>query len=114
MSKHSVFEQWQDRRIIWLAGKKEPTDAEWAGYCQLLPKVAESNRDKSKPLNVLVVTDGGGPNFKQRTEFMKVTKEAGIRFVSPVVTASLLARAIITVFTWSDNTNKAFSPSDIH
>ncbi len=108
--KNSVFEKWQDR-IVWMAGKKEPTEEEWTAYCNLLPEVAAQNKQKSKPLNVLVVTDGGGPNFKQRTEFMKATK--GIQFISPVVTSSRVARAIITVFTWSDNNNKAFAPSDI-
>jgi hypothetical protein len=106
----SIFEQWQDR-IVWMAAKQEPTEEEWTAYCDLLPQVAAKNKAKSKPLNVLVVTDGGGPNFKQRTQFMKATK--GIRFISPVVTSSLVARAIITVFTWSDNNNKAFAPSEI-
>jgi hypothetical protein len=79
-----------------------PTDAEWDAY---LAEAASSVR------GTLVVTDGGGPNAKQRAAIANI---AGIaELPTAIITSSILARGIVTAISWLGKNIRAFSPAEI-
>jgi len=86
----------------------EPTDLDWsdvlAWTCDRCarPGVAK----------FLIVTDGGGPNAKQRNEFAKAVEGSKTR--TAIITGSPVARTILTAMRWFTPTIRGFTPGDIY
>jgi hypothetical protein len=79
-----------------LIGKAQPSVGEWLAYCSTLrTAVAEDNL----PKGFLTVTDGGGPDSKQRKE-LAVLAKAGSIPPGAICSGSMLARGITTAISW--------------
>jgi hypothetical protein len=88
--------------------KDEPTDLDWSD-------VLAWTRDRcARPgiAKFLIVTDGGGPNAKQRSEFAKAVERRKTR--TAIITGSAIARSILTAMQWFIPTIRGFAPGDIY
>jgi hypothetical protein len=79
-----------------------PSRDEWDEWMQALRSIP------AQRLSVLAVTDGGGPNTVQRSEFIKYLKGARIRIA--VVSDALIVRGIVTAISWFTDGIRLFSP----
>jgi hypothetical protein len=100
---------WREVQGIRVAhhNKDEPTDLDWSD-------VLAWTRDRCARPGVakfLIVTDGGGPNAKQRSEFAKAVERRKTR--TAIITGSAIARSILTAMQWFTPTIRGFAPGDI-
>jgi hypothetical protein len=98
-----------NHNIIWLAARQGPDPAEWAAYYKDV--VDLGNTLANKLVQILVVTDGGGPSSVQRTDFVEAMGEVRVR--TAVLSCNKLVRGIATVFNWFNVQNKVFAPKDV-
>jgi hypothetical protein len=97
-----------DRIVVWLAAKEAPAQDEWQAYTKSVYELGSTL--PGKQVQVLVVTDGGGPSSVQRTDFVAAMGDVKVR--TAVLSSSTLVRGIVTVFNWFNIQNKVFSPKD--
>jgi hypothetical protein len=98
-----------DRNILWLAVRHGPDPAEWDAYIKEV--VALGNSLPDKLVQILVVTDGGGPSSVQRTDFVGAMGDVRVR--TAVLSCNTFVRGIATVFNWFNVHNKVFAPKEI-
>lgn len=101
---------WREVQSIRVAhhNKDEPTHLDWSD-------VLAWTRDRcARPgiAKFLIVTDGGGPNAKQRNEFAKAVE--GRKTRTAIITGSAVARSILTAMQWFTPTIRGFAPGDIY
>jgi hypothetical protein len=86
---------------------QEPSREAWSAHC------LEAERRCKEVKGVLVYTDGGGPDSRQREELRRAF--AGKSPITAIVTASASARGIVTGLNWffREPRIKAFSPQDL-
>src|SRR5258706_4475452 len=58
-----------DRVIVWMARKEAPDPAEWKAYTEAVIALEKSAPASAKLAMGLVITDRGGPNSLQTTDF---------------------------------------------
>jgi hypothetical protein len=97
--------------MLFMARNGAPTEDEWSEYVLLLSSAAEKLRPINKPLRFIVFVDDSPPNAKQRAEVIDAI--GGLASKTAVVTTSLLARKLITVFSWLGLNVKGYSPTDL-
>ncbi|HEX4513582.1 MAG TPA: hypothetical protein VGH87_24430 [Polyangiaceae bacterium] len=85
---------------------KTPSQAEWAAWMESIRAVPSAR------LRVLALTDGGGPNTVQRSEFVKYLAGAKTRIA--VVSDALVVRGIVTALSWFTNGIRIFVPEQFH
>jgi hypothetical protein len=98
-----------DRNIVWLAAKQGPDAAEWSAYIDEVVRLGNELPDKL--VQILVVTDGGGPSSVQRTDFVGAMGDVRVR--TAVLSCNTFVRGIATVFNWFNVLNKVFAPKDV-
>ncbi len=91
--------------VVLVHGDDHPSGADWEGYLAALGKLGAIPRS-----GVLVVTDGAGPSPTQR-EAMNTRYAVQVRVA--VVTASPVARGMVTVLSWFNKLIRAFPPPAI-
>jgi hypothetical protein len=82
-------------------GADTPGSAEWKEYCSVMSTMGETD-------NMLIFSAGGGPNLMQRRDLEQITNR--LRGSVAVVTASRVARGIVTAISWLKKEIKAFNP----
>lgn len=97
--------------MLFMAASGAPSESEWNEYVLLLSSAAERLRPLQRPLRFMVFVDDSPPNAKQRAAVIDALGELTSK--TAVVTTSVLARNLITVFSWLGLNLKAFSPSDL-
>lgn len=83
-----------------------PSDEEWARYLEVSKFYFEDLRGS------LIITDGGGPNSRQRALLTERYPEFGPVPVA-VVSDSPLTRGIVTALRWLGKNIRAFRPTDL-
>ena len=101
----------RDDLMLFMAGNSAPTEGEWNEYTLLLASASERLRPLNRALRFIVFVDDSPPNAKQRAAVIDAL--AGLPSKTGVVTTSLLARNLITVFGWLGLQLRAFSPNDL-
>jgi hypothetical protein len=93
-----------------------PSDAEWEGYLAHCTEFLDGQPDVSK-MAVLVVSDGGGPDARQRKALIERFQA---RLGGPdhwprtaVVTGSIVARGIVTAICWFRKDMDCFGPQNV-
>lgn len=82
-----------------------PTEEEWKAY---LDYYLAHERQCTR---TLVVTQGGGPNAKQRGDTAKVIQSSPTRVA--IVTTSTLVRGIATALSWFNKRVQSFGPAEM-
>lgn len=95
------------RLLVFVNNEQVPNDAEWRGYETAFEQLG---RAQSSPC-LLVVTAGGTPTPKQRHRIGELAVAMRVR--TAVVSDSLVARSIVTVFSWLNIEIKAFSTANL-
>lgn len=93
-----------DGVFVVVHGKPAPNDEEWDEYLAFY-------RDNKKCRQMLVVTDGGGPNAKQRAKTNEHTKDTAMRVA--VCTDVTVVYGIVTALSWFNSEMKVFAKSRI-
>ncbi len=93
-----------------------PSDAEWDDYLgkvRAMVKVVDGDFGR---IRQLVLTDGGHPSSGQRERIDGATREVRNRerAATAVVTESLVARSVVTIFSWFNVRIRAFGPGRLH
>lgn len=96
-----AYKQVGDTMILAHA-KTEPADEEWRAYVEALR--AHSVK------RILVLTDGEGPNARQRKHMLERLGANAQR--TAVVTPSMAARGIVTAVAWLGTDIRAFAPDE--
>ncbi len=103
MTKNMAF-RFIDGLFVVVFGANGPTDQEWLNYIGLVEYHC-LNRTMQ-----LVFTDGGGPDYSQRSYFAEIMCDRFV-FVA-VVSSSIRARALVTVISWFNPRIRFFSQSE--
>jgi hypothetical protein len=100
---------WREVQGIRVAhhNKDEPTHLDWSDV------LAWTRERCARPgvAKFLIVSDGGGPNAKQRNEFAKAVEGRTTR--TAIITGSAIARSILTAMQWFSPSIRGFAPGDI-
>lgn len=95
-----------DGTLVVLHTAQNPREDEWAEHCRFVES------EFSRIRGVLVLSDGGGPNTKQRGMLRNVVKEAAPR--TAIMTDSAIVRGIITSLKWfASDRFAAFARDDL-
>ncbi len=94
--------------VVFLNSAKAPTDAEWEEAMRIYRGIHQ--RRGFTHLKVFVVTDGGGPNTRQRGLFNTLAN--GQPYPAAIIMNNMLARGIITAFSFFNPKIRAFAPSN--
>jgi hypothetical protein len=86
-------------------GPSNPTDDEWKAY---LEYYLANERQCTR---TLVVTKGGGPNAKQRSETAKVIQSSPTRVA--IVSSSTIIRGVATALSWFNKRVQAFHANEL-
>lgn len=97
--------------MLFMAGMAAPPEPEWSEYVVLLASASERLRPLNKPMRFLCFVDDSPPNAKQRSAVVDAL--AGLSSKTAVITTSVLARNLITVFSWLGLSVKGFSPNSL-
>jgi eukaryotic-like serine/threonine-protein kinase len=96
---------------LWLHTREDPDDALWERNLAEGVRIAGHRMEM---LRTLAVTDGGGPNTRQRARLRETV--GGARWTVAVVSNALanpLVRGLVTAFTWFLPGVRAFSPAQV-
>jgi hypothetical protein len=93
---HKTMEFFRDRDVmVFLSTKEQPTIVEWDAYVAAITALATP----SGPLRgILVVSDGGGPDARQRAQVVKAFGDHSVPLA--ICSASALERGIVTAMRW--------------
>jgi hypothetical protein len=98
----------RDDLMLFMAGSTAPSENEWNDYVLVLAAAVERLRSSNRPFRFICFVDDSPPNAKQRAAVVDTL--AGLPSKTAVVTTSVLARNLITVFSWLGLNVKGFSP----
>lgn len=92
--------------LVFVHTDEPPSDEEWARLIEAFREVPDLRRCR-----VLVLTDGGAPDARQRLSINRVLKD----FNPPVaiVSSSMVARAVVTAMGWFNPRVRAFASDDM-
>ncbi len=110
-------------RVVSLGGKhmilavqnNTPLDQnEWTAWLNDLVALGERVKwDPSVLIGSIAITDGGGPNARQRAEVTRAVTRAHPGVVAIAVTNNMLVRGILTALRWTNVNVKAFAPTEV-
>ncbi len=86
-------------------GSSNPSDEEWKAYLDYYLA------HEPECLRTLVVTDGGGPNAKQRGDTAKLIQSSPTRVA--IVSSSTFVRGVATALSWFNKRVQAFSDTEM-
>lgn len=99
----------RDDFMLFIAGNDELSESEWNDYLVALTEAATRLRPARRPLNFLCFVEDARPDAKQRAAVIDAL--LGVPSKTAVITTSLLARNVITVFNWLGLNVKGFAPA---
>jgi hypothetical protein len=94
---------------ILVHGPKPPTDEDWNGYLAF----ARAGLLTARNPRCLVLSGATVPSPKQRAELNKLVELHKAPVPTAVVTSSLAARGIVTVFGWFNSAIRAFRMDEL-
>jgi hypothetical protein len=92
--------------VLFVFGTRSPADAEWEQLVEYYRQAAASRR-----VQILVSTEGGSPNAKQRARLKESVNVVGVRVA--IVTSSVLARAAGVAVHWFNPQLRVFAPNEL-
>jgi hypothetical protein len=101
----------RDDLMLFLAGNGAPSESEWNEYIGVLTDAAARLRPINKPIRFICFVDDSPPNAMQRAAVIEAL--GGLSSKTAVVTTSVLARNVITVFSWLGLSVKGFAPTSL-
>jgi hypothetical protein len=101
----------RDDLMLFMAGNAAPSESEWNEYVLVLTAAAEKLRPFNKPFRFICFVDDSPPNAKQRAAVVDAL--GGLQSKTAVITNSVLARNLITVFSWLGLNVKGYSPASL-
>jgi len=106
-----IVDFWKGSRIVCvtLHGAKAPSDAEWNSFLEGMRRIGKKAGNDFARLCCLVLTDGGGPNAKQRAALAAILNGQSSR-VAVVSGGGPLLRAMVTALSWFNPDTKMFAP----
>jgi hypothetical protein len=101
----------RDDVMVFMAANQAPAEREWNDYVRVLEDTAKSLRASGRSLRFMAFVDESQPNAKQRAAV--VDNLGGLQTKTATITSSLLARNVITVFSWLGLTVRGFAPANL-
>ena len=100
---------------IWCHTTVDPPQDEWDAALQTLTELKRRDPTTLDRLRMLVITDGGSPNLKQRAQLnVGVLENAGAKSVKTVCLSTALSnplkRRIVQAVLWTNPNFKAYGP----
>jgi len=92
---------------VFVHTEEPPTDPEWDQLLNVFREFPDLRRCR-----VLVLTDGGAPNARQRLLINAILKDPSPPVA--VVSSSMVARAVVTAMGWFNPRMRAFAEDDIN
>lgn len=92
--------------VVTVHTRQPPSDAEWGAYVADILALNDPAQYR-----VLVYSEGGGPNARQRSQLSEALRGAQTR--TAIVTGSVAMRGIGTIVSWFNNQLKVFGPGDL-
>jgi hypothetical protein len=92
--------------VVFVLGSRSPADDEWQRLIDYYRQAAASRR-----VQLLVSTEGGSPNAKQRAWLKESVNVVGVRVA--IVTSSVLARAAGLAVRWFNSHLRVFAPGEL-
>jgi hypothetical protein len=99
---------------LWLHTKADPPQAEWEAALAEVERFAQVQALPPERMRVLVVTDGGGPNARQRAQL--AANAAMSKAKTAVVTTALsnpIKRGMATAVHWLNPETDFFQPAQL-
>lgn len=93
--------------VVLRENNETPLDAEWDAFLKLLA----DNRDRFEQMKILVVTDGGGPDYAQRKRLDNTLLGKPVRVA--VVTDSAKSRFIASAISLINKQHMGFSMKEM-
>lgn len=109
--KHKMLEFEGLHILLALHSTKTPETEGWDTYLDAYEDGVK--KWGKKLLGSLAVTDGGGPDAKQRAELAHRLIQPYPHIRGAVVTNSVIARGIITAISWLKGNARAFGPNGL-
>ncbi len=100
---------WARGTLVCVIGRHDPGDAEWRLY---LDSIRRNLVPELKPRS-LVYSEGGAPTASQRKELTALLDPWKDRTRSAVLTASAIARGVMTALHWFIPIFRGFKPTQI-
>jgi hypothetical protein len=94
--------------LIGVFGPRDPSPDEWAAHCTRINQVRHQAR------GIILYTEGGGPNAKQRDELARAWAEVP-RPPLAIITTSAVVRGILAMTAWWRGAQQitAFTPAEL-
>lgn len=101
--------------VISLHRQDAPSAEEWYEYMQALAIAMVALKGDKSGIRGLSISDGGGPNAKQRDEINEFMRQfTGGRGTISIVTANPIVRGIIKALSWFNPQARGFAPDDLN
>ena len=100
--------RWIGGFLVFVHGAEPPADSEWEELLSLFRMATEEGQTS---LRVLVYSEGGAPNARQRAQLNEVL--AGIKPRVAVLTPSATARAVGVAISWFNPDLRVFSGDEL-
>ena len=91
--------------LLYISAKRPPNDADWAEYVAFFRKAEQPN------FRGIVVERGSGPNAAQRKQITDIMSTVTSKVA--VMSASPVARGVMTAMSWFSKGFQAFSPDEM-
>jgi hypothetical protein len=101
---------------VWLHGSFDPTAEEWSASCRTIADFAKDNDRDLSGFRVLIVTDGGTPDARQRQELFRDTlrgEPVKTAVITEATATDAYKRGIATALGWMNPNFRVFDPSDL-
>jgi hypothetical protein len=93
--------------FLYLHRHEPPRETEWSSALATLRAWDERNGGDVSKMRILVITDGGSPDVSQRAAFNTWLSKRHVP--TAVMLASMLARGVVTAFSWFNPYIASFS-----
>lgn len=100
--------------VLSLHRRAPPSDEDWTEYIVAIESAMAACGNVPERVRGLSISDGGGPNAKQREMVKALLKRHGrSRGVVSIVTADPVGRGIIKALSWFNPDTRAFTPREM-
>lgn len=96
--------------VVFVSGKANIDDTEWQAYVRFVAELSHTARLDGRAFKVIVFAAEGAPNAKQRAAIADAQRDVTSR--TATITASPIARYVLTAFGWLGFPIRGFSTAD--
>ena len=100
-----------DDLVVAVCGREPLSVADWSELERCVEDLLRPLRPARRAIKILVFTDEGAPNARQRASIVGLLRGATARVA--VVTSSVIARNVVTAFGWLRMPMKGFAPTQV-